>query len=84
MSGTFYCLGGPDPAAELRAFTAEYLRIFGEEFARAMAGAVEVHTPDRLRRALAEAEAAGCDEFILVPGTVALSCLDETTAALSG
>jgi hypothetical protein len=42
-----------------------------------------MYTPDRLRSAIAEADAAGCDEFILVPGTVDIECLEETVAALT-
>jgi hypothetical protein len=48
-----------------------------------MADAVTVFTPDALRGAIAGAEAAGCDEFVLVPGTVDSACLDATIAALT-
>jgi alkanesulfonate monooxygenase SsuD/methylene tetrahydromethanopterin reductase-like flavin-dependent oxidoreductase (luciferase family) len=84
VNGTFCVLGGGDPAATLREFTFEYLQVFGERFARAMADAVDTSTPDRVRAAIAEADAAGCDEFILVPGTVDLGCLHEIAEALDG
>ena len=43
-----------------------------------------ISSPSRLLDALAAAEAAGCDEFILVPATVDPDCLERTTAALTG
>ena len=55
-----------------------------EKLKYAMADAVDVCTPDRLRRAVEDADAAGCDEFILVPGTVDPACLEATVAALAG
>ena len=64
------------PNRSCRRFTHEYLGIFGDKFASMMADTVSLHTPDNLNRALDEAEAAGVDEFILVPGTTDLRCLD--------
>jgi alkanesulfonate monooxygenase SsuD/methylene tetrahydromethanopterin reductase-like flavin-dependent oxidoreductase (luciferase family) len=84
VSGTFYLLGGSDPEAELRAFAYEYLRVFGAEVARTLAAAVEVSSADRLRRVVEDADEAGCDELILVPGTVDPACLEATVAALAG
>lgn len=81
VSGFFYCLG--DNAAEtLRTFTAEYLAIFGREFADSMAAAAHVHTPEALREVIAGAADAGCDEVVLVPATVDPACLAATVAAL--
>ena len=70
VTGCFYTLGVDEPQETLRGFTYDYLRIFGQEFARAMADDAPVWNGDRLLRALDDAEAAGVDEFILVPGTV--------------
>ena len=78
VSGTFYALGVEEPAAVLRGFTHDYLQIFGSKFATLIADQMETSEPDRLRRALNEAEAAGVDEFILVPATVDLRCLEAT------
>ena len=75
---------GSDSQAELRGFAYEYLRVFGSEVARSLAAAVKVSSTDRLRRAVEDAEAAGCDELILVPGTVDPACLEATVAALAG
>ncbi len=83
-TGTFAVLGGDDPAATLGAFLFDYLRVFGEGFARAMAEAVDLSTPDRLRRAITDAEAAGCDELVLVPGTVDIGCLYAITEVVAG
>lgn len=78
VTGCFYALGVDEPQETLRGFTYDYLRIFGQEFARAMADDAPVWNADRLLVALDEAEAAGIDEFILVPGTVDLRCLEAT------
>ena len=82
VTGCFYTLGIDDPEATLEQFTYEYLRIFGEKFARAMAADAPVWHADRLLQALDEAEEAGVDEFILVPGTTDPSCLAAMTAAV--
>lgn len=84
VNGCFYLLGDDDEAArgQLRAFAARYLAIFGSEFAEAMAAETRVSNVAALDRLLNEAEAAGCDELILVPGTVDLDCLARTVDAL--
>ena len=76
VTGSFAVLGVDDSADQLRRFTYEYLGIFGEKFASMLADSVSLHSPDHLLRTLDEAEAAGVDEFILVPGTTDLRCLD--------
>jgi len=82
-SGCFYALGVPDPRRVLGEFTEEYLRIFGAGFARSMGETAPMWNEDALRRALHDAEAAGVDEFVLVPATVDPACLQATTAALT-
>jgi len=84
VSGTFYLLGGADADAELKRFARAYLAVFGDRAADALSALVGVSSPARLLDTLAAAEAAGCDEFILVPGTVDPDCLERTTAALTG
>ncbi|HVC66029.1 MAG TPA: LLM class flavin-dependent oxidoreductase [Acidimicrobiales bacterium] len=84
VSGTFYLLGGADADAELQRFARAYLAVFGDRAADALSRTVELSSPARLLDTLAAAEAAGCDEFILVPGTVDPGCLERTTAALAG
>jgi len=82
VNGSFFLLGGEDPAGELRRFALAYLAVFGERSASALADLVELSSPARLCQAIADAEEAGCDEFILVPGTVDSSCLELAVAAL--
>ena len=84
VTGCFYSLGVEDSHATLERFTYEYLQIFGEKFAKAMAADAPVHHGDRLLRALDDAEAAGVDEFILVPATTDLACLEATAELVAG
>jgi alkanesulfonate monooxygenase SsuD/methylene tetrahydromethanopterin reductase-like flavin-dependent oxidoreductase (luciferase family) len=85
VSGTFYLLGDDDTQAdvELKRFARAYLAVFGDRAADALSQLVGLSSPARLLDTLAAAEAAGCDEFILVPGTVDPDCLERTTAALA-
>jgi alkanesulfonate monooxygenase SsuD/methylene tetrahydromethanopterin reductase-like flavin-dependent oxidoreductase (luciferase family) len=65
-SSLWYALG-PDAEARLRAYARDYLAIFGPEAAAWAEGAVRAFTPAALRDAVGAAEAAGADEFFLVP-----------------
>jgi hypothetical protein len=76
ISGTFVAVGVDDSAGTLRAFTARYLGFLGPELADAIAATAKTATPDALRTVLDGAEQAGCDEFIVVPATTDLRCLD--------
>jgi alkanesulfonate monooxygenase SsuD/methylene tetrahydromethanopterin reductase-like flavin-dependent oxidoreductase (luciferase family) len=77
----WYALGsGADE--RLRRYAHDYLRIFGDEIAAAMAGACAVSTPAALRDAVAAAADAGCDELFLVPTTADPAELDRTREAL--
>ena len=55
----------------------------GAEDADAMAAETRVWNEAALHQLLDEAEAAGCDELILVPGTVDTDCLDRTAALVA-
>jgi hypothetical protein len=83
VSGCFVALGVADSAEELRAFTARYLAFTGPELAAALAAEAATNSPDALNRVLDGAEEAGCDEFILVPGTVDLRCLEALAEVVS-
>lgn len=83
ISGCFAVAGVPDAREQLQRFTHDYLAIFGEDFASMLAEQAPVHGADGLRAALDNAEAAGVDEFILVPGTVDPACLDAFAAAVT-
>jgi alkanesulfonate monooxygenase SsuD/methylene tetrahydromethanopterin reductase-like flavin-dependent oxidoreductase (luciferase family) len=76
VNGTFFALGVDDSLATLRAFVARSLGFLGPGLAAALAGDVRAATRDAITEILDGAEAAGCDEFILVPGTVDLRALD--------
>ena len=84
VSGSFYLLGGPGADAELKRFARAYLAVFGTRAADALSQMVGLSSSARLLDSLAAAEAAGCDEFILVPGSVDPDCLARTTQALTG
>lgn len=75
ISGCFSVLGTRDDQGVLQAFTYDYLAIFGTSIARSLADSAPVWNADRLNQALDDAEAAGVDEFILVPGTTDPACL---------
>jgi len=83
VNGTFFVLGVPDPLDTLRAFTARYLGFTGAAFAEAAAAETTAATPDAVREILDGAEAAGCDEFVLVPGSTDLRCLTAAADAVS-
>ncbi|WP_280435746.1 LLM class flavin-dependent oxidoreductase [Nocardia carnea] len=78
VSGCFYVLGVPDAQTVLHGFTAEYLDFFGADHAASAAAAMKTHDADALHRTLDAAEAAGLDEFILVPGSADRAVLDAT------
>ncbi|GAA5063766.1 LLM class flavin-dependent oxidoreductase [Nocardia callitridis] len=78
VSGCFYALGIAEPERVLRDFTADYLDFLGPEAASGTAAAMGTHESDALHRALDAAEAAGLDEFILVPASADRAVLDST------
>lgn len=75
VSGCFAVAGTHDDQGVLQAFTYDYLAIFGDPLARAVAESEPAWGADGLRRVIDDAEAAGVDEFIVVPGTVDPACL---------
>jgi alkanesulfonate monooxygenase SsuD/methylene tetrahydromethanopterin reductase-like flavin-dependent oxidoreductase (luciferase family) len=84
VSGCFYVLEDDDERAEatLQAFARRYLAVFGEEMAEALAATCRVASVDALQGVVDGAADAGCDELVLVPGTVDLDCLERTAALL--
>ncbi len=66
----------PESPAILRSFTARYLGFLGAALADTIASTADTSSVDALKRVLDGAEGAGCDEFIVVPGTTDLRCLD--------
>ncbi|WP_459546598.1 LLM class flavin-dependent oxidoreductase [Nocardia sp. X0981] len=78
VSGCFYVLGVPEPETVLREFTAEYLGFLGSGNAASAAASMKTFEADALHRTLDAAEAAGLDEFILVPGSADPAVLEAT------
>jgi len=85
VNGCFYVLDGDDDRAQttLHAFVERYLRVFGTDVAARMAATCRVATVDTLRAVIDGAAEAGCDELVLVPGTVDLDCLHRTADLLA-
>lgn len=84
VTGCFAVLGTDDDQGVLQAFTYDYLAIFGDRLARDIASDSPVWNAGRLARVLDEAEAAGVDEFIVVPGTVDPGCLTAIAEVVRG
>ena len=83
VNGTFCVLGVDEPQAMLERFARTYLNFFPDEFAAALASGCRVSTEAALNEVLDEAEAAGCEEFIIVPGTWDLGCLRAIDAVVT-
>jgi len=82
VSGCFVALGVPRAEEVLRAFTARYLGFLGRELAEGIATTARTGSPEALAEVLDGAEAAGCDEFILVPATTDPGFLDAAAAVV--
>jgi alkanesulfonate monooxygenase SsuD/methylene tetrahydromethanopterin reductase-like flavin-dependent oxidoreductase (luciferase family) len=82
FSASLWYALGPGAQAQLAEYVYTYMKIFDEGMARELAKAAHVHTPATLREALGAAEAAGCDEFFLVPTSADPSELARTREAL--
>jgi alkanesulfonate monooxygenase SsuD/methylene tetrahydromethanopterin reductase-like flavin-dependent oxidoreductase (luciferase family) len=79
MGGGWFSLG-PDGAERHRAYVEEYVRI--DPSMSFMADVATIVGEDHLRSTLDNAEAAGYDEFMLVPTTVELAELERVEAVL--
>jgi len=67
-AGLWFALGQGAPE-RLTEYAYRYLRIFGDDFARAAATSATCAGPEALRAAVAAAQEAGVDELFLVPTT---------------
>ena len=83
VNGFFCCLGVEDSLPRLRAFAERYLGFMGPELAAALAAEVHAADAGSVRRALDDAEDAGCDEVVLVPATADPACLDALSDLVS-
>jgi len=66
VSSFWYAIGA-DGQANLHAYGAKYLAIFGDEIAQSMADLCTAWSGQRVRDAISRFEQAGCDELLLVP-----------------
>ena len=82
LGGFWYTLAD-DGQSKLYDYVYEYLAIAGPEIAKMMAESVHRSTPDTVREALDNAEAAGCEELFMVPATAELSELDRLMELLA-
>jgi len=73
IGGFWLSLASGDAQAKLSHYVYEYTKVFGEAAGRAMARMVTRSTPDAVREALDNLEAAGCEECFLVPATAELA-----------
>jgi alkanesulfonate monooxygenase SsuD/methylene tetrahydromethanopterin reductase-like flavin-dependent oxidoreductase (luciferase family) len=73
IGGFWYSLAREDALAKLQSYVYDYVAYFGDAPARGMAKLMNRATPDAVRRALDDLEAAGCDEVFLVPATAELA-----------
>ena len=82
VAATLWYALGDGAAGRLRSYAYDYLEIFGDAMAGAMADAAGCHSPQALREAATAAREAGCDELFLVPTTTDVTELDRTREAL--
>jgi alkanesulfonate monooxygenase SsuD/methylene tetrahydromethanopterin reductase-like flavin-dependent oxidoreductase (luciferase family) len=82
FSASLWYALGPEAEGQLGDYVFDYMEIFDQGMAKAVAGSASVNTPASLRRAVDQAREAGCDEFFLVPTTTDPLELDRTREAL--
>jgi alkanesulfonate monooxygenase SsuD/methylene tetrahydromethanopterin reductase-like flavin-dependent oxidoreductase (luciferase family) len=73
IGGFWLSLAPNDAQRKLSDYVYDYTRVFGDAAGRAMAKMVTRSTPDAVREALDNLEAAGCEECFLVPATAELA-----------
>jgi alkanesulfonate monooxygenase SsuD/methylene tetrahydromethanopterin reductase-like flavin-dependent oxidoreductase (luciferase family) len=82
VSGFWYALG-PGARDRLEAYGRDYLRIFGDGPAAAIARTLRIDSVSAFRDAVARIEEYGCDELLLVPTSADPAELDRTIDALT-
>jgi hypothetical protein len=83
VATSFWYALGPGGAEQVQAYARQYLGIYGDDVANAMADMVSITTPTALRDALDRMAEAGCDEVILVPTSDALGELEGVVELLA-
>jgi hypothetical protein len=82
MGGFWYTLAD-NGQQKLYDYVYEYLAIAGADIATMMAQSVHRSSTDAVRKALDNAEAAGCEELFVVPATAELSEIDRLCEVLA-
>ncbi len=82
LSASLWYALGDGAVDRLQGYAYDYLRIFGDDAARAMAKSTQVADAASLRAAVDACREAGCDELFLVPTTSDVTELDRTRDAL--
>jgi len=82
MGGCWYTLAS-DGQQKLYDYIYGYMAIAGHEIATMMAESVNRSTPDGVRAALDNAEAAGCEAFYLVPATAEMAEIESLAEILA-
>jgi alkanesulfonate monooxygenase SsuD/methylene tetrahydromethanopterin reductase-like flavin-dependent oxidoreductase (luciferase family) len=82
VSASLWFALGDGARERLQSYAFDYLRIFGDDLASALASSATTHSPDALRGAVEILAGAGCDELFLVPTTADVAELDRTREAL--
>lgn len=82
LGGCWYTLA-EDGQQKLHDYIYGYLAIAGHEIASLMADSVNRSSPHAVRAALDNAEAAGCEEFFLVPATAEMAEIDRLADILA-
>ncbi len=82
IGGFWYSLAKQDSEVKLREYVYDYLSIFGEGPARAMASQMTRSSPDAVREAIDHLEAAGCEEMFLVPATAEIAEVERVAEIL--
>lgn len=72
VGGFWYCLAD-DAEARLKSYVYDYLKVLGDDMAKAVAASMTRHTEDDILRAMDDLEAAGSDEIFMVPATADIS-----------
>ena len=82
VTGSFVVLG-EDAEETLRRYAYRYLEAMSPEWARAVADALTVFTPERLAEVLDDHAEIGCDEFVVIPATSDPGMLDALSAVVA-
>jgi alkanesulfonate monooxygenase SsuD/methylene tetrahydromethanopterin reductase-like flavin-dependent oxidoreductase (luciferase family) len=82
VAGFWYSLAD-DGQARLSSYVYDYIKVLGEDAARAMSAGVDRSSPDAVRASLDAMEELGCDECFLVPATADLAEVERAAELLA-